>query len=164
MQQIGTDADCIKGKGKRAGGASYYAWFQMFPSSSFPLPQSSYPVAPGDSISASVSAYGSDYLLRITDVGKWGFSTVQKPSITPSNSSAEWITEAPSSCKGSVCKVIPLTDFGSVDFNSATADGKAASSFTLERLDMTNKGGKKVKALPSSLNAGTAFSVYWLHN
>ena len=165
VQQIGTDSDCTKGKGKRAGGPSYYAWFQMFPSPNFPLPQSSYPVAPGESITASVSAYGPDDLLRITDIGKWSFSTVQKSSITPSNSSAEWITEAPSSCRGSKCTVLPLSDFGSLGFGGATANGKAVSSFTVERLNMTNKSGKQVKAFPSSLTVGgTAFSVYWLHD
>jgi hypothetical protein len=61
--------------------------------------------------------------------------------------------------------VVPLTDFGSVNFGGATANGKAVSSFAVKQLNMTNKSGSQVDAFPLSLTAGgTAFSVYWLHN
>ena len=55
VQQIGTDSDCTKGKGKKGGGPNYYAWYQLYPQSVVVLPTSSYPVTKGDAISASVS-------------------------------------------------------------------------------------------------------------
>jgi hypothetical protein len=40
----------------------------------------------------------------------------------PDASSAEWIAEAPSACDGSgSCQPLPLSDFGTVQFSSATA-------------------------------------------
>jgi hypothetical protein len=165
VEQIGTDSDCTKAKGKKPGGANYYAWYQMFPQPDVVLPTSSYPVAHGDAISASVAVSGSTYTLTIVDGAKWHFSTTQTPSSQPQNSSAEWITEAP--CTGSKCKVLPLADFASVTFSSASANNAAISSagFTDHQIDMTTKGAKKTKAQPSALSAGgSAFTVTWLSN
>jgi hypothetical protein len=167
VEQIGTDSDCTKGKGKKAGGPNYYAWYQMFPLSDVVLSQSLYPVAPGDSIAARVSVAGSTYTLTITDGSKWHFSTTQTPLVAPPNSSAEWIAEAPSSCNGTKCKVLPLANFGSITFTGASANGQAISwsGFTNYQINMTNKSGKKTKAQPSALGSGgTAFSVAWKSN
>ena len=48
VEQIGTDSDCAKGKGKASGGPTYYAWFEMYPAPPVVLSQRFYPVAPGD--------------------------------------------------------------------------------------------------------------------
>jgi Peptidase A4 family len=166
VQQVGTDSDCTKGKGKVKGGPSYYAWYQMFPASDVVLSSSLYPVAPGDAISASVSRSGSDYVLHVADGTKWTFTTTQAPSTTPQNSSAEWIAEAPSSCSKS-CKVLPLADFGSIGFSSASANGEAISApaFTNFQINMSEKNPKKLKAQTSALTGGgSGFTVSWLHN
>jgi hypothetical protein len=164
VQQIGTDSDCVKGKGKNGGGPSYYAWFEMYPAALVILPSSSYPVSPGDAITASVSVDGTGYLLVLVDAGRWTYASVQTPSIRPQNSSAEWIAEAPTSCKGSSCKILPLADFGSLVFTGAKANGQPISSASNSRITMANKSGKKVKAQTSALvSAGSAFSVSWQH-
>jgi hypothetical protein len=120
---------------------------------------------PGDAITASVSASGSVYTLSISDGSKWHFSINQTPETQPQNSSAEWIAEAP--CTGSNCKVLPLANFGSIGFTSASANHEPVSysGFTDNKIDMTKKGGKKVKAQPSALSGGgSAFSIAWLSN
>jgi hypothetical protein len=166
VQQIGTDSDCAKGKGKKSGGPSYYAWFEMYPSSLVILPTTSYGVSPGDAISASVSVSGSGYLLHLVDAGRWTYSTVQTPATRPLNSSAEWIAEAPTSCKGSSCKIVALSDFEAIGFSGAKANGLPISSPSLvnSRINMASKNGKKIKAQTSALpSGGTGFSVTWEH-
>lgn len=164
VQQIGTDSDCTKGHGKHRGGPSYYAWFEMYPAALVVLPPASYPVYPGDAISAAVSVYGSGYLLVLVDSGRWTYATVQTPSAHPQDTSAEWIAEAPTSCRGSSCKIVPLADFGSLVFTGAKANGLPISSASNSQITMGNKSGKRVKARTSALLfGGTAFSVVWQH-
>jgi hypothetical protein len=166
VQQVGTDSDCTKGKAKVKGGPSYYAWYQMYPTSVVVLSPSVYPVTPGDSISASVTLYGPDYVLHVADGTKWTFTTAQAPSTKPLDSSAEWIAEAPSSCSKSACKVLPLANFGSLGFSKASANGEAISdpAFTSYQINMTLKNPTKLKAQTSALTgAGSGFTVSWLH-
>ncbi len=166
VEQIGTDSDCTRGRGRRGGGPSYYAWYQMFPQSVVVLPGSSYPVAPGDSISSRVSVSGLVYTLTISDAAKWIFSTNQRSSSRPENASAEWIAEAPTSCAGARCKPVALADFGSMAFTGASANHQAISApgFTHYQITMTTKGAKIIKAQPSVLAfGGSVFSVAWLH-
>lgn len=167
IEQVGTDSDCTKGKGKRAGGPSYYAWYQMYPDSLVVLPTTSYPVAPDESIEASVTVIAAnDFRLSITDAGHWTFTTDRSQASQPADASAEWITEAPSSCtNGGKCKVLPLADFGAVGYAGAAANGEAisGSGLTYQPITMTSKNGKQVKASTSSLGSGgSSFSVSWV--
>jgi len=166
VEQIGTDSDCTKGRGKIGGGPSYYAWYQMYPQSVVVLPGSSYPVAPGDSISSSVSVSGLVYTLTIIDASKWVFFTNQSSPIHPQNASAEWIAEAPSSCVGTRCKPVALADFGSMAFTGASANHQviSAAGLTNHQITMTTKGARIIKAQPSALGfGGSVFTVAWLH-
>jgi hypothetical protein len=165
VEQVGTDSDCTKGTHKTAGGPSYYAWYEMYPAPAVFLPTSKFPVAPGDVISAEVSVSGSTYTLALSDGTKWHDSILE--STTALDSSAEWIAEAPTTCKGTKCKVAPLADFGSVAFTGASANGHAISEpgFTDNQITMTTKNAKIVKAQTAALTAGgTAFKVTWHHN
>ncbi len=165
VQQIGTDSDCAKTKRSHVGTPLYFAWYEMYPASAVLLPQSLYPVAPGEVISGSVTLSGSTYTLSLTN-GVWHFSTNQTPSSRLLNASAEWITEAPTHCTGSSCAVFQLADFGVLAFTNALADGQAITSrtFTSTQIDMANKSGKKLKARTSALGpGGSSFTVTWLH-
>jgi len=166
VEQIGTDSDCVRGRGRGStGGSSYYAWFEMYPSALEVLPSSSYPVGPGDTLTATVAVYGSGYLLVLVDAGRWTYSTVQLPSTPPQNASAEWIAEAPTSCRGASCTIVKLADFGAIGFSGAEADGLPISSFANDQITMANRNGKKVKAGTSALSpAGSAFTVSWQHS
>jgi Peptidase A4 family len=164
VQQIGTDSDCVKVKGKKTPVPLYYAWYQMYPGALAVLSTTSFPVAPGDVLTASVSLSGPTYTLAISDGAKWSFSTNQTPVSLPLNASAEWIAEAPTACVKSKCKVVPLTDFSSVGFTGATANGLPISSSSNVQIDMTTKGGKTVLAQTSGLGGGgNNFSVTWLN-
>ena len=161
VQQIGTEADCA-GKNQ----PRYYAWWEMFPDPSNQIP--SFPVRPGDSISAEVSVSGNDYTLWIkNNTTGQTFSTVQSAAGL-ANANAEWVAEAPSLCLA-VCQVQKLTNFGTVTFTGSytTGDGHTGSisdtAWTNDKITMTTNGGV-TKAQPSALSAGgTEFSVTWKH-
>ncbi|TMM13013.1 MAG: hypothetical protein E6G01_15470 [Actinobacteria bacterium] len=162
VEQIGTDSDCV---GRRA---SYYAWYEMYPAGSVALSQATYPVSPGDELSADVAYTGSgSFTLTLNDATqRWSYATTQS-STTATRTSAEWVAEAPSSCFRT-CSVLPLANFGTASFlgSSATATGASGSisSFTNDRIVMETNGGT-VKANPSSLSPdGSAFSDTWYHS
>jgi hypothetical protein len=152
VEQTGTDADCSSGT------PTYFAWFEMFPK--FPVDLSN-PVAPGDSLSASVTTNSSgSFTLTISDATQnWSFTTKQS-SKKARLGSAEWIAEAPSGSGG----VLPLADFGTVNFSSCTANGANISANpNVDEIVMVTSSGT-VKAQPSGLSGGNAFSVTWQHS
>ena len=165
VQQVGTDADCTKATKKVPSAPSYYAWYELYPDAIVVLPTATHPVASGDTIDGAVSESGATVTLTITDVGRWTYSTVQLAPSVPLGESAEWIAEAPSVCKSTKCTAVPLTDFGSVAFTGATADGLPvdAPAFTDQEITMTkNKKGTIVKASTSALSGGGDFTVTWV--
>jgi hypothetical protein len=149
VEQTGTEADCS------SGSAVYYAWLEMYPK--FPVRYPN-PVLPGDSMSASVSYLGRGYFrLMLSDATQgWSQTTTQRlPSAKLG--SAEVIAEAPSSGG----QVLPLADFGTVDFGGATVDGSVLSGATpgIDPITMVSSSGA-VEAAPSSISGG-AFSDTW---
>ncbi len=152
VEQIGTDSDCSSGT------PTYYAWYEMYPK--FPVNLSN-TVRPGDSITAEVKFNGSgSFTLSITNNTRgWTFSTNQR-STRARRGSAEWIAEAPSSSSG----VLPLANFGTVNFTNCTANGVSISS-NPNPDPITMQSGSTVKASPSGLGSGgTSFSVTWHHS
>lgn len=158
VEQLGTDSDC---SGRTP---TYYGWWEMYPNPSMQLSTSQFPVSPGDTLTASVSRSGNSYTLSMSSSRGWHFSTTQSGSF--SNSSAEWIAEAPSSC-GFTCRVLPLANFGTMSFSNSTANGATIGSYgssVWEDITMETSGGT-VKAQPSALNgSGNGFSDTWHHS
>jgi Peptidase A4 family len=165
IEQVGTGADCVKGKP-----TTYYLWYEMYPTASTVVKK---PVAPGDVFTAqvSVSSTGKIFTLSIsaaTSGGQalWQYSIKKTVAKAPKLASAEWISEAP--CAGSPCKLVPLADFGTVNFSKLSAAGKATvkkAGFTDTKLTMVNSKTNVTMAQPSALSSGgTAFSIAWLHN
>lgn len=159
VEQLGTDSDCSRGT------PTYYGWYEMYPNPSFELSPSAYPVSPGDTLTAEVKYNGnSTYTLSMSSSRGWNFSTTQSGSF--SNSSAEWIAEAPSSCNRT-CSVLPLANFGTMNFSNSTANGATIGSYgssVWEEITMVTSGGT-VKAQPSALNGGgNGFSDTWHHS
>jgi hypothetical protein len=163
VEQIGTDSDCVKTRGRHSGTPIYYAWLEMFPKPTQLLPLSIYP---GEVISGSVTVSGSTYTLTLTN-GVWTYPVSFTPAGPFQNSSAEWITEAPTRCSVSgACSIVPLADFGQIVFSGALANGQPISShsFTSTEIDIANRSGKKVRARTSNLSLdGSAFTITWLH-
>jgi hypothetical protein len=184
VEQIGTEQDWL--------GTSQvnYAWFEMYPSGAWELDPADYPVNTGDKISAQVSYVGEFSVsigrgltepefvfdLTITDVSngrqKWSFSTYPNyasysSTFSAARSSAEWIVEGPSSSSG----ILPLADFGAVNFAGCMAIGKSRTiepiSFwpddPLTMID-PNGGGASPSSLVTKGSGGiatSAFSVTW---
>ena len=132
VEQIGTLSESVTSFSFRGGEkttVSYYAWYEFYPSESIiaittaTTPSgASATVKPGDTIVAAVTyVSGDSFTLTITDKTRgWTFTTTGSQS-GATESSAEWIAEAPSSSTGP----LPLANFGKVyfgnDFTSAAS-------------------------------------------
>ncbi len=164
VEQTGTDSDC------QNGAPAYYAWYEFYPLPSFTI--SGMTIKPGDVITADVTHSRSHYTVTITDLTTGQSFSKSKTVSSARASSAEWITEAPSSSGG----VLPLANFGTVSWgydntnvantNYATISGTTAAigSFgaAVHQITMVTSGGA-VKASPSALTSdGTSFTVNWV--
>jgi Peptidase A4 family len=161
VEQIGTDSDC-SGPNRPV----YYAWYELYPA---PPVNLSLAVHPGDVIAAEVSASGSSLTLSLTNQTTGAsFSTTQSVA-GAALSSAEWVAEAPSRC-AATCSVLPLANFGTVNFTGsyATGNGHTGSigdaAWSNDQIVMVTNS-LVTKAQPSALSAdGSAFSVAWKHS
>ncbi|MFD5464209.1 G1 family glutamic endopeptidase [Kitasatospora sp. NPDC127059] len=150
VEQIGTEADCS------SGAPVYSAWYEMYPAYPTDLKN---PVRPGDHFTASVTTNGSGSFtltLRNTTAG-WS-RVVAKSLKDAALASAEVVAEAPSSLFG----VLPLADFGTVDFTGAAVNGHPLGASNPASVDMAEDG--VAKATTSELSSGTDFSVTWHHS
>jgi hypothetical protein len=138
------------------GTVEYSAWTEMLPAASRTVSLS---VNAGDSVTVSItqkSATEWTIAMKNNTTGGTYSTTVQYSS---SNSSAEWVQEAPSAGRG----LLPLDQFGTVTFTSASAvrDGRQMSLSELgaRAITMINAQGEAL-AQPSTLsNDGSSFSI-----
>jgi hypothetical protein len=138
------------------GTVAYTSWIEALPQSSRNVPLS---VTAGDSVTVTITQQsGNDWLITMknnTTGGAYNV-TVQYSS---SNSSAEWVQEAPSVGRG----LVSLDQFGAVHFSGASAvrDGKAMSLSALgaKAITMINGQGQAI-AQPSTIaRDGSSFTV-----
>jgi hypothetical protein len=149
VEQTGTEADCS------GGNAVYQGWFEMFPAA--PVFYDN-PVQPGDAMSASVVANGGGaFTLTLTDSTQGWTQKTDQTLNTAQLGSAEVIAEAPSSGNGNV---LPLSNFGTVNFTAVTADNAPIGNENPDSLTMV-AGNNVTEATPSALTGGNAFSVTW---
>ncbi len=150
VEQTGTSADCS------GGSPRYYAWYEMYPK--FPV-NLSLAIRPSDSMSGSVTTDGKgNFTLTIrNNTTGASYQTTQRLK-RARLASAEAIAEAPSGSGG----VLPLANFGTVNFSSTTVNGQSIGSFNPDRIDMVSNG--VTKASTSALSGGTNFSVTWKHS
>jgi hypothetical protein len=156
LEQIGTEVDC-----GAAGRVISSAWYELVPAPSKTI---RFAVQPGDAIHASVTVTGHQVVLELVNLTQ--HHTFRKSVYAPSIdvSSAEWIVEAPSECLGQyACQALPLADFGSVSFDSASAvttDGAAGSIAGSEwgrtKIKLTPGTQRFMVASGSTGTAGTA--------
>ena len=161
VEQIGTDSDCT-GQDK----PSYYAWFELYPA---PHTRFSLAIHPGDTISAEVASAGSQYTLTLANVTT-GDTVTTNQTAAAQNNSAEWIAEAPSFCTPKKCSVLPLADFGTVNFSGSYTTGNgqmgtiSTTAWSNDEITMITPPST-IKAQPTSLSPdGGSFSVAWKHN
>jgi hypothetical protein len=150
VEQTGTDSDCD------AGTPDYYGWYEMYPADPVYFTN---PVEPGDSMSASVvfDSSSSIYTLTLTDSTQGWTQTEQEQESGLSNSSAEVITEAPSSEFGP----LPLADFGTVNFSGSTDNGSSMDAQNPTQIIMVGSSGDQLDST-SSMDGSGDFSNTWL--
>jgi len=151
VEQTGTDSDC-SGRNPQ-----YYGWYEMYPA--YPVNFSN-TVRPGDSMSASVTFSGSStYTLVLHDATQGWTQTVVQNESGLARSSAEVITEAPSSSSG----VLPLANFGTVHYSVSAANGTSLGSQNPVQIIMVDNSGLD-KDSTSSISGSGAFSNTWLRS
>lgn len=151
VEQTGTDSDCIGRTG------DYYGWYEMYPA--YPVYFTN-PVSPGDHISASVTFSGtSTYTLVLKDTTKGWTQTITKNQSGLARSSAEVITEAPSSNSG----VLPLADFGTINYSGSTDNGSSMGTQSPTAIVMINNSGA-AKDSTSAISSTGAFSNTWIRS
>lgn len=148
VEQTGTDSDC---SGKTA---EYYGWYEMYPA--YPVNFSN-PVSPGDSISASVTFSGTEtYTLILKDNTKDWTQTITQNQSGLDRSSAEVITEAPSSGT-----VLPLADFGTINYAASSDNSSSMGTQSPTEIVMVNNKGAD-KDTTSAMTSAGAFSNTWI--
>jgi hypothetical protein len=149
VEQTGTDSDCD------GSTPDYYGWYEMYPADPVYYTNT---VEPGDTISASVTFSGTEtYTLVLKDVTQGWTETVTKNESGLDRSSAEVITEAPSSSSG----VLPLADFGTVNYTASTDNGSSMGTQSPTEIIMVDNSGAE-KDTTSSMSSSGAFSNTWL--
>ena len=145
VEQTGTEADCSGGQ------ATYSSWYEMYPA--YPVTYSN-KVKPGDVITETVSYASNSYTLTLKNTTEGWTKTTTKKESGLSRSSAEVVAEAPYSGG-----VLPLDNFGTVNFSSSTVNGASLSSTSPTGMNMVSDSGVP-EATISSLSGG-AFSITW---
>jgi hypothetical protein len=119
VEQIGSEVDC-SGFLPR-----YYAWYEVYPGVAVNFTN---PVSPGDQFTGTVTYTApSTFNLVIKDNTKGWTQSKSATLANAARSSAEAIAEAPCCTAGG--GILPLTDFGTVSFNSATANGRSMATY-----------------------------------
>jgi hypothetical protein len=150
VEQTGSEVDCA-GRTPR-----YYAWYEMYPNASVGF---SNPVSPGDRFSASVTYQGSgNFRLVLRDATKGWTRTVNATLAGATLSSAEVIAEAP--CCTFRGGTLPLTNFGTVGFSSATANGRSMSTFNPVEITMPNTSVSAMTGAGNFTVSYTGFSGF----
>jgi hypothetical protein len=151
--QAGTQ-DVSSGTGR----SQFQAWIEMLPQASHQVPLA---VRPGDSVTVSIAE-------QSPGSGTWTVSFQNNTSgqtyqtnvrYASSQSSAEWIEEAPAAGNG----IVPLENFGTVEFGGATATANGQqidlAQASPQPVSMLNGNGQAL-AVPSGIGSdGASFSV-----
>ena len=156
LEQIGTEVDCGAG-----GNVVSSAWYELVPAPSKAI---SLVVQPGDVMHATVTVIGHQVTVDLENLTR--HRTFHKTLIAPAIDvgSAEWIVEAPSECISAfACQALPLANFGSVTFDSASVLSAAGTTGSIvdptwwrTKIKLTPGSERFIVARRSSATAGTA--------
>jgi hypothetical protein len=152
VEQIGTEADCT-GPGPQT--PQYYAWYEVYPGAGVNFAN---PVSPGDTFTGTVTSQGNDkFRLVLEDTTQGWTQTINTTQTGADLSSAEAIAEAPSNTSGG-SSVLPLTDFGSVNFTGVTVNGTSLDTLDPVQISMpdTSVAGMASDGSFSVTYAGTS--------
>lgn len=151
VEQTGTDSDCD------GSTPDYYGWYEMYPANPVYFTNA---MSPGDHITASVTfSSTSTYTLVLKDTTRGWTKTVTKSESGLARSSAEVITEAPSSYSG----VLPLANFGTINYTGSKDNGSSMGTQSPTAIVMIDNSGAQ-KDTTSSMTSTGAFSNTWLRS
>jgi hypothetical protein len=168
LEQVGTEFDC-----NAIGQTHLSVWYELVPAPAHTVRMT---VRPGDLISARVVARGHHVTVALTDRTQGEHFHKRVKDRHMDLTSAEWIAEAPSECMGvASCSVLPLADFGSVNFLRAYAQSSRYKSGGIDsrhwnktRILLANTEGRRYvsgsapssHAIPSRLSQrGRGFTI-----
>jgi hypothetical protein len=149
VEQTGTLAVC------NGGTATYSAWVEFFPAA--PRYFNAI-VKAGDVFHASVTESGGVFTTKLNNATRHWTGIAHKTVASAPRSSAEIIAEAPSNSSS----VLPLANFGTMNFTNALVNGATIGSKSPIKIIMRTSA--HVKAQPSALSSGKNFSVTWHHS
>ena len=151
VEQTGSEVDCS------GSTPQYYSWYEMYPA--YPVNFTN-TVRPGDHFTGSVTYAGSNkFTLTLSDTTRGWSHTVSKTLSGAARSSAEVIAEAP--CCTSSGGILPLANFGTVNFTAAKANGSPIGNFSPTGIKMVSANNVQEDRI-SALTSGTNFSATWL--
>ena len=162
VEQDGTLAECVSSGGRHGHQvAEYLGWYETYPN---PMYGFGGTVAANDTMTATTTSVSpTQFVLTLSDnpanpaTKPWSVTTTQTLQSPAALSSAEVIAEAPSSNSG----VLPLADFGLMNFSSASVDGATlATGPDTVPIEMVSRRGTP-EAIPGALNGSGGFSVQW---
>ena len=140
----------------RNGVVTHYAWYEMYPAGEVRL--ADFSVAPGDVIMATVreDTPGSYTLSLVDQTTNTSFRTTQ-PGPAVAATSAEVVAEAPTD--ESLGRLIPLADFGAVDFSACSFNDRPLGDTPCNRIAMVAPDGAVVAATSSLSADGAGFAA-----
>jgi Peptidase A4 family len=143
-----------------SGRVRYQAWTETLPQAARSVPLT---VAPGDSVTVSISEDpDTPNLWHISFTNNTSGQAFDKDvSYSSTHSSAEWVEEAPSA--GRATAVLPLANFGALDFTDASAvrDGAKVTvgDANAHPITMVDEAGRAL-AVPTALGEdGASFTI-----
>jgi Peptidase A4 family len=133
-------------------GDQYQAWYELLPASETPISNcsgdSSCTVTPGDQVTVDISNVSGDtWSISLTDAGKWSWS--QDVTYSSSESSAEWILEAPTLVAQTVLANVGTVPFGSTSTYTQGGTTHTIASGSPTQIDLGT--GVANEATPSAL-------------
>ncbi len=158
LEQDGTEANCDAN-----GTAHYYAWYELVPKAPVKVDLA---VRPGDHMTATTTVSGHQVTESIVNHTTGQSFTKTLTMSNPDISTAEWVAEAPSQCQSGAtnCTALPLSNFGTVSFTSASATDSnghtgtisdndwSTAALTLNSSDSTGSG-----AIPTAYGYGYGY-------
>jgi hypothetical protein len=141
-------------------GPQYYAWYELLPASETQLTNctgdANCTVTPGDNVTVNISQVSGDtWSIAMSDAGKWSWS--KNVTYSSTESSGEWILEAPTLVAQTV-----LAPVGTVHFGPTSTYTAGGTTHTIAQGDPTQiflSPGVVNEATPSALAAdGESFN------
>jgi hypothetical protein len=133
-------------------GDQYYAWYELLPASETQITgctgDANCTVTPGDNVTVNISQVSGDtWSISMTDAGHWSWS--QDVTYTSSESSGEWILEAPTLVAQTVLANVGTTHFGPT--STYTAGGVTHTIAEGDPTQIFLSPGEVNEATPSAL-------------